>query len=291
MSPIGSMLAMLTWLPPLRWSWLSRPWFRQAAQPPDRRPRFRQGLNHRIRFEVYQGLCAGGVCCGCCEGFDLGGDVADVFEREGQGQGVGDGVDVVQTGGEEELPGQELGDGTVDHVRVPERVLLPRGLVVGHQVRDFFARDGGICLRGDVPVQEQAHPQQHDGLHPAQRTLLAKDAGTGAASNCVRIDRAQYGDLPFVVQLHGEEQFGQPAAQDDLVIQQDGPEFLVPAAVHVGALEKFYQRLPHLHGQHTRIAGEEGGAVYERVPGSYREGVGVSTGSTTGFRQAQPPGR
>jgi hypothetical protein len=152
-SPIGSMLAMLTCRLPshvvadrgatghmlcMTRSFLVRRRLPQVhrivvARCSDSRP------PTGVRVEVYQGLCAGGVCCGCCEGFYLGGDVADVLKREGQGQGVGDGVDVVQAGGEEELPGKELGDGPVDHVRVPERVLLPRGLVVGHQVGDFFA--------------------------------------------------------------------------------------------------------------------------------------------------------
>jgi hypothetical protein len=141
-----------------------------------------------------------------------------------------------------------------------------------------------------VPVQEQAHPQQHDGLDPAERTLLAEDAGARTAADGVRIDRAQYGNLPLVVQLHGEEQFGQPAAQDDLVIQQDGPEFLVPAAVHVGALEEFHQSLPHLHGQNAGIAGEEGCTVHERVAGSDSSGErSLSARCRPGFAPHLPP--
>jgi hypothetical protein len=142
---------------------------------------------------------------------------------------------------------------------------------VRHEVGNFLTRDGGVRLGCDVAVQEQPQAKQDDGFHPAECTLLPQDAGAGAASDCLGVHRTQDGDLPFVVQFHGEEQLGQPAAQDHLVVQQDGPELLVPAAVDIRTLEELHQRLPHLHGQHPRIPGEEGGAVDERVAGGYGE--------------------
>ncbi|MNI94836.1 hypothetical protein D3C73_1530040 [compost metagenome] len=86
----------------------------------------------------------------------MGRDVADVFEREGQREGVADGVRVVQRGGEDELACQEFGDGAGDHVGVAEGVLLARGCVVGDEVGDFFAGDGRVCLGCDVAVQQEA---------------------------------------------------------------------------------------------------------------------------------------
>ena len=220
----------------------------------------------------------------------MGGDVADVFEGEGQGEGVGDGVDVVQAGGEEELAGQELGDGAVDHVRIAQGVLLAGRLVVGHEFGDFLARDGGVRLGRDVAVQQQAQPEQHDGLHPAQGALLAQDAGAGAAADGLGIHRAQDGDLAFVVQLQRQEQLGEAAAQDQLVVQERGPQFFVAAAVDVRALQQLHQGLADLHGEHAGVAREQRGAVHEGVPGGDRERVAarVSTPQPELRRRRRP---
>ena len=187
---------MLTW---------SFPSVVRFARRRTRRPRFRRAQPPGVSRSM-SGSVPVGVCGGCHQGFDLGRDVADVFEREGQGEGVGDGVDVVQAGGEEQLAGQELGDGAVDHVRIAQGVLLSGRLVVGHEVRDFLAGDGGIGLGRDVAVQQQAQAEQHDGLDPAQRALLAQDAGTGAAADGLRVHRAQDRNLALVVQLQGQEE-------------------------------------------------------------------------------------
>ncbi|CAH0327750.1 hypothetical protein SRABI128_06425 [Microbacterium sp. Bi128] len=150
---------------------------------------------------------------------------------------------------------------------------------MGDEFGDFLARDRRVRLGGDVPVQEQAQAEQDDGLDPAQGTLLAQDTGTRTAADRLGVNRAQDGDLALVVQLQREEEFGEAAAQDQLVVQERGPQLFVAAAVDVGALEQLHERLPHLHGQHAGVAGEERGAVDERVPGGDDEGVAADVGA------------
>ena len=146
---------------------------------------------------------------------------------------------------------------------------------MGHEFGDFLARDGRVCLGRDVAVQEQAQTQQDYGFDPAEGALLAQDAGAGAAADRFGVHGAQHCHLAFVVQLQGQEEFGEAAAEDQLVVQQGGPEFFVPAAVDVRALEELHEGLADLHRKHAGVPREQGCAVDKRVPRGDREGVRV----------------
>src|SRR5207302_6883790 len=124
----------------------------------------------------------------------------------------------------------------------------------------------------DVAVQEESQAQQHDGFHPAQGALLAKDARAGAASDSFRINGPEDGNLPLVVQLQVQEKLREPTAENQLVVQKCGPELFVAAAVDIRALEQPYESLTDLHGQHAGIAREERRAVDKRVAGRDAEG-------------------
>jgi hypothetical protein len=146
---------------------------------------------------------------------------------------------------------------------------------VRHELGDFLAGDRGIGLCRDVAVQQEPEAEQHDRFHPAQGTLLAEDARTGAAADGLRVNRAQHSNLAFVVELEREEQFGEPAAEDQLVVEEGCPEFLVAAAIHVRTLQQLHERLAHLHGEHAGVAREQRGAVHEGVTGGDGERIGA----------------